>query len=221
MKRWLLEAQTRLRFGPMKPVGLTPPPEVWQHDQSPHAVVQLRREDVAQSQFNLVGFQTRLKWGEQAEVLRMIPGLAQAEFVRMGQVHRNTYIKAPRHLDDRYAFKAEPRIRFAGQITGVEGYLESAATGLAVGLYVSAELVGRDMATIPDDTALGSLARHVTLSSPDRYQPANVNFGLFPALEQRLRKRERRAAYCARARASLATWAASSAVPLRVELVSA
>ncbi len=198
------------RFGPMKPVGLTPPTEVWDRDQPPHAVVQLRREDVATSQFNLVGFQTRLKWSEQAEVLRMIPGLEQAEFVRMGQVHRNTYINAPRHLDDRYALKAEPRIRFAGQVTGVEGYLESAATGLAVGLYVSADLAGLEMPTIPEDTALGSLARHLTLSSPDRYQPANVNFGLFPPLEQGLRKRVRRAAYCSRARESLSAWITSS-----------
>lgn len=201
-----------LRFGPMKPVGLTPPEETWPHDAPPCAVVQLRREDVAKSQFNLVGFQTRLKWGEQAEVLRMIPGLERAEFVRMGQVHRNTYVNAPRHLDVRYQLNSEPRIRFAGQVTGVEGYLESAATGLAVGLYVVAELADRDLAAIPDDTALGSLARHLTQSSPERYQPANVNFGLFPPLGQRLRKRQRRAAYCARARESLAAWASQQSV---------
>lgn len=205
-----------LRFGPMKPVGLTPPAEVWPHDVPPHAVVQLRREDVAKSQFNLVGFQTRLKWGEQAEVLRLIPGLENAEFVRMGQVHRNTYINAPRHLDERYSLKADPRIRFAGQVTGVEGYLESAATGLAVGLYVAAGLGGQDIPSIPDDTALGSLARHLTLSSAERYQPANVNFGLFPVLEERLPKRERRAAFCVRARESLAAWAAENEVALAV-----
>lgn len=203
-----------LRFGPMKPVGLTPPPEVWEHDEPPHAVVQLRREDVAKSLFNLVGFQTRLKWGEQAEVLRMIPGLEGAEFVRLGQVHRNTYVNAPRQLDACYRLKSEPRIRFAGQVTGVEGYLESAATGLAVGLYAAADLAGRELASIPDDTALGSLARHLTLSSPERYQPANVNFGLFPPLEKRLRKRERRAAYCERARESLATWTRANAPTL-------
>ncbi len=202
-----------LCFGPMKPVGLEPPDDVWDSESKPYAVVQLRREDVARTQFNLVGFQTRIKWGDQKRVLRMIPGLESAEFVRMGQVHRNTYINAPRHLGPRYALQAQPQIRFAGQITGVEGYLESSATGLAVGLYLAAELAGTRLPLIPDETALGALARHLTLSSPQRYQPSNINFGLFPALNQRLRKRDRRPAYAARARQHLAQWAATNGLP--------
>jgi methylenetetrahydrofolate--tRNA-(uracil-5-)-methyltransferase len=141
-------------------------------------------------------------------VLRTIPGLERAEFVRLGQVHRNTFVNAPVHLDACYRLKPMPRVRLAGQLTGVEGYLESAATGLAAALYLLLERRGRPFATLPATTALGSLARHLTESDPRRFQPANVNYGLFPALAKRASRGDRRAAYAARARADLASWAA-------------
>jgi methylenetetrahydrofolate--tRNA-(uracil-5-)-methyltransferase len=192
-----------MRFGPMKPVGLTPP-----SGERPYAVVQLRQENLAKSQYSLVGFQSRLKWPDQRRVLRTIPGLERAEFVRLGQVHRNTFVNAPVHLDACYRLKPMPRVRLAGQLTGVEGYLESAATGLAAALYLLLERRGRPFATLPATTALGSLARHLTESDPRRFQPANVNYGLFPALAKRASRGDRRAAYAARARADLASWAA-------------
>jgi len=190
-----------LRYGPMKPVGLTAP-----DGRRPYAVVQLRQENLAKSHFNLVGFQSRMKWGEQERVLRMIPGLEGARFVRFGQIHRNTFINAPIHLDKHYRVKAEPRVRLAGQITGVEGYLESAATGLAIGLYIALERQGSAPEPFPSTTALGALARHLTESDPRHFQPANVNYGLFAELEERVRKGDRRAAYVERARAELAAW---------------
>jgi methylenetetrahydrofolate--tRNA-(uracil-5-)-methyltransferase len=196
-----------LRFGPMKPVGLTAP-----DGRRPYAVAQLRQEDLARSHYNLVGFQSRMKWPEQRRVLRMIPGLEQAEIVRYGQIHRNTFINAPTHLDKLYRLRSEPRVRLAGQLTGVEGYLESAATGLAAALYLALERrrgTGADgVEPVPATTALGSLARHLTESDPRRFQPANVNFGLFEELPGRLPKRERRAAYAARAQGELLAWAA-------------
>ena len=153
-----------------------------------------------------------MKWGEQKRVLRPIPGLENAEFVRFGQIHRNTFINAPTHLDKRYRVKAEPRVRLAGQITGVEGYLESAATGLAIGLYMSLEKAslekgGQEPEPFPPTTALGALARHLTESDPENFQPANINYGLFTELPGRIRKAERRAAYVERAQADLAAWA--------------
>ncbi|HZF11697.1 MAG TPA: methylenetetrahydrofolate--tRNA-(uracil(54)-C(5))-methyltransferase (FADH(2)-oxidizing) TrmFO, partial [Thermoanaerobaculia bacterium] len=172
-----------LRFGPMKPVGLTGP-----DGRRPWAVVQLRQENLAKSQFNLVGFQSRMKWGEQERVLRLLPGLENARFERFGQIHRNTFVNAPTHLDRHYRVKAEPRVRLAGQITGVEGYLESAATGLAIGLYISMERQGHAPEPFPATTALGALARHLTESDPKHFQPANINYGLFTELETRLRK---------------------------------
>jgi methylenetetrahydrofolate--tRNA-(uracil-5-)-methyltransferase len=191
-----------LRFGPMKPVGLEPP-----DGSRPHAVVQLRQENLARSHLNLVGFQSRLKWGEQKRVFRMIPGLENAHFVRLGQVHRNTFINAPLHLNRFYRLKTRPRVRLAGQITGVEGYLESAATGLAIGLYLALERRGVPAEPLPAASALGSLARHL-IDSPSRYfQPANINYGLFPELGARVPKRERRSALATRARAELETWA--------------
>jgi methylenetetrahydrofolate--tRNA-(uracil-5-)-methyltransferase len=196
-----------LRYGPMKPVGLTLP-----DGKRPWAVVQLRREDLARSQFNLVGFQSRMKWGEQQRVLRMIPGLENASFVRFGQIHRNTFINAPTHLDKLYRVKVEPRWRLAGQITGVEGYLESAATGLAVGLYISLERTGREPEPFPATTALGALARHLTESHPDRFQPANINYGLFEELPGRTRKRDKRPAFVERAQGALAAWTARNGV---------
>ncbi len=201
-----------LRFGPMKPVGLTAP-----DGRRPWAVVQLRQEDLAKSHFNLVGFQSRMRWPEQERVLRMIPGLEQARFVRFGQVHRNTFVNAPVHLDVLYRVRNEPRVRLAGQITGVEGYLESAATGLAIGLYLSlerrleraaAERRGGPPEPFPATTALGALARHLTESDPRHFQPANINYGLFAELPGRVRKGDRRAAYAERAREELFAWAA-------------
>ncbi len=191
-----------LRFGPMKPVGLRAP-----DGRRPWAVVQLRRETLARDRFNLVGFQSRMRWGEQQRVFRMIPGLEQARFTRLGQVHRNTFVNSPVHLDARYRVRREPRVRLAGQITGVEGYLESAATGLAIALYLALERHGREPEPLPETTALGALARHLTLSDPERFQPANVNYGLFPELEPRPPRRRRRAAYVERAARDLTAWA--------------
>lgn len=194
-----------LRYGPMKPVGLTAP-----DGRRPWAVVQLRQENLAKSQLNLVGFQSRMKWGEQQRVLTMIPGLENAKFVRFGQIHRNTFINAPTHLDKHYRLKSTPRVRLAGQITGVEGYLESAATGLATGLYISLERSmereGRTPEPFPATTALGALARHLTESDPKHFQPANINYGLFEDLQGRIKKAEKRAAYVERAQAELASW---------------
>ncbi len=190
-----------MRYGPMKPVGLRGP-----DGRRPWAVVQLRQENLAKTHFNLVGFQSRLKWPEQQRIFRTIPGLEAAEFVRMGQIHRNTFVNAPRHLDQGYRVGAEPRVRLAGQITGVEGYLESAATGLAIALYLLLERRGLAFEPLPATTAFGALARHLTEGDPDHFQPANINYGLFPPLEPEPRKAERRAAYVARAAAELALW---------------
>jgi methylenetetrahydrofolate--tRNA-(uracil-5-)-methyltransferase len=198
-----------LRYGPMKPVGLTAP-----DGRRPWAVVQLRQEDLAKSQLNMVGFQSRMKWGDQDRVLRMIPGLEKARFVRFGQIHRNTFINSPIHLDPFYRLKALPRVRLAGQITGVEGYLESAATGLAIGLYLSLERQGRTVEPFPPTTALGALARHLTESDPKHFQPANINYGLFTELEGRRRKDDKRAAFVDRAQADLQAWAARHEVAI-------
>jgi methylenetetrahydrofolate--tRNA-(uracil-5-)-methyltransferase len=196
-----------LRYGPMKPVGLTAP-----DGRRPWAVVQLRQENLAKSQFNLVGFQSRMKWGEQQRVLRTIPGLENASFVRFGQIHRNTFVNAPTHLDKHYRLKPNPRVRLAGQITGVEGYLESAATGLAIGLYLAMEREGREPEPFPATTALGALARHLTESDPKHFQPANINYGLFEELPGRIRKADRRAAYVERAQMELSAWAEKNGV---------
>jgi methylenetetrahydrofolate--tRNA-(uracil-5-)-methyltransferase len=198
-----------LRYGPMKPVGLTAP-----DGRRPWAVVQLRQEDLAKSQLNMVGFQSRMKWGEQDRVLRMIPGLEAARFVRFGQIHRNTFVNSPIHLDPFYRLKALPRVRLAGQITGVEGYLESAATGLAIGLYLSLERRGRTAEPFPATTALGALARHLTESDPKHFQPANINYGLFTELPGRRRKEDKRAAFVERAQADLQAWAARHEVEI-------
>lgn len=194
-----------LRFGPMKPVGLTPP-----DGSRPWAVVQLRQENLARTHYNLVGFQSRMKWGEQTRVLRMIPGLEKAEFVRLGQIHRNTFVNSPTHLDTLYRLRKQPRLRLAGQITGVEGYLESAATGLINALYLSLEQQGKEVTPLPTACALGALARHLTESEAKRFQPANINYGLLEPLEQRVRKWERRGVYATRAAESLERWATRS-----------
>jgi len=197
-----------LRYGPMKPVGLRAP-----DGRRPYAVVQLRQENLAKSQLNLVGFQSRMKWGEQQRVLRMIPGLESARFERFGQIHRNTFVNSPVHLDRLYRVKSAPRVRLAGQITGVEGYLESAATGLAIGLYIALERAGGAPKPLPPTTALGALARHLTESDPARFQPANINYGLFPDLPERARKADRKAAHVERSRADLGAWAERHGIP--------
>jgi methylenetetrahydrofolate--tRNA-(uracil-5-)-methyltransferase len=192
-----------LRYGPMKPVGLRLP-----DGRRPYAVAQLRQENLARTHYNLVGFQSRLRWPEQKRVLHMVPGLEHAEFVRLGQVHRNTFVNSPIHLDARYRLKVAPRLRLAGQITGVEGYLESAATGLLCALYLALErrAEGAPPEPLPTTTALGALARHLTESDPARFQPANINYGLLLPLDEATPRRERRAALAGRATEALRQW---------------
>ena len=177
-----------LRYGPMKPVGLTDP----RTGRSPHAVVQLRQDNKLATLYNMVGFQTKLKYGVQTEVLRMIPGLENATFARLGGLHRNTFLNSPRLLDDQLRLKAQPRLRFAGQITGVEGYVESAAIGLLAGRLAAAERLGQALSAPPVETALGALHSHITGGADAKtFQPMNVNFGLFPPLEERFRGRDK------------------------------
>jgi methylenetetrahydrofolate--tRNA-(uracil-5-)-methyltransferase len=177
-----------LRFGPMKPVGLEHP----ETNERPHAVVQLRKEDLSDEYFNLVGFQTKMKIPEQQRVIRVIPGLGNAAFARFGSMHRNTFINGPRHLRNTFQSKREERIFFAGQITGVEGYVESAAVGLLTARYID-ELTRDGVARpLPYCTALGALGRHVAESSPDRYQPSNVTWALIEDVVGRVKKVEKR-----------------------------
>jgi len=164
-----------LRYGPMKPVGLVDP----RTGQRPWAVVQLRPENRAKTAYNLVGFQTKLKYGEQSKVFRLIPALRNAEFLRMGSIHRNTYVCGPKVLRADLSLKRHPRVYLAGQITGVEGYLESAACGLLSAMFISQRVRGLPHEAPPANTALGALLRHVTAGDPDNYQPANAHFGLF------------------------------------------
>ncbi len=202
-----------LAFGPMKPVGLMDP----RTGQPPYAVVQLRMEDRAGTSWNMVGFQTRLTWGEQKRIFTScIPGLKDAEFLRMGQIHRNTFIDSPRLLEKDLSLKAERRVFFAGQITGVEGYVESTACGYLVALALHARLTGGEFVPPPATTALGSLYRHVTGEAhpPGHpHQPTNVIFGLFPPLPGRVKKQDKRARYAARAREDLAAWLPGVAAP--------
>ncbi len=191
-----------LAHGPLKPVGLRDP----RTGKTAHAVVQLRAEDVAGTAYNLVGCQTRLTWPEQQRIFRTLPGLANAEFMRFGQVHRNTFLDGPRLLSADQSLKSEPRLFFAGQVTGVEGYVESAASGLLCARAVTARLAGRPYAPPPATTALGALVRHVTGAAHPpgyAYQPSNVIFGLFPPLEGRVKKADKRARYAERAEADL------------------
>ena len=198
-----------LRFGPMKPVGLKDP----RTGRMPHAVVQLRQENLRADSYNLVGFQNHLKFGEQARVLRLIPGLENARFLRYGQIHRNTYINAPALLGERLEMKRHPRIRFAGQICGVEGYVESIATGLIAGLQAAAWITGYGMSLTPRSSALGSLVHYVTHASSANFQPANITFDLLPPLEKKIRDRtERHRAQCELALRELEGWLAQ-AVP--------
>ncbi len=192
-----------LRYGPMKPVGLTNPHSA----DKPYAVVQLRQDNALGTLYNIVGFQTKMKYGEQTRVLRMIPGLEGAEFARLGGVHRNTFINSPKLLDDRLRLRAEPRLRFAGQITGVEGYVESAAIGLVAGRFAAAERLGIAADRPPATTALGALLGHITGGAEaDTFQPMNVNFGLLPPLGERMRGRDRKRAYSRRALDDLDRW---------------
>jgi methylenetetrahydrofolate--tRNA-(uracil-5-)-methyltransferase len=201
-----------LRYGPMKPVGLTDPRHGRAPHATPHAVVQLRQDNALGTLYNMVGFQTKLKYGAQAEVFRRIPGLERAEFARLGGIHRNTFLNAPKLLDGELRLKAEPRLRFAGQITGVEGYIESAAIGLLAGRFAAAERTGGTLAPPPATTAHGALLAHITGgATAETFQPMNVNFGLFPPIGpgpdgKRLKKRERKPAISARALADLAAW---------------
>jgi methylenetetrahydrofolate--tRNA-(uracil-5-)-methyltransferase len=194
-----------LAFGPMKPVGLVDP----RTGRRPHAVVQLRKEDVGGAYWNLVGFQTRLTWPAQRRILRTLPGLAGAEFVRLGQVHRNTYLEGPRVLERDLSLKGRPGLFFAGQITGVEGYVESTACGYLAALAVKAWLTGQPFRPPPPTTAVGALLSHVTgTAHPEghEYQPSNVTLGLFAPLEGRARKRDRRRLLVERARHALTQW---------------
>ncbi|HAK55254.1 MAG TPA: methylenetetrahydrofolate--tRNA-(uracil(54)-C(5))-methyltransferase (FADH(2)-oxidizing) TrmFO [Acidobacteria bacterium] len=192
-----------LRFGPMKPVGLVDPAG----GRPPHAVVQLRQDNLAGDHFSLVGFQTQLKWGEQDRVLRLIPGLERAEFVRFGMIHRNTYINAPAVLHATWQTRRRPDLFFAGQLSGVEGYVESAASGLMAGLNAAALALGRPPRAAPRTTALGALAHYVSHADSNDYQPTNIAFGLMPPLEKAPRRRAaRRLATAERALADLAVW---------------
>lgn len=194
-----------LRYGPMKPVGLTDP----HTGRRPFAVVQLRQDNALGTLYNLVGFQTKLKHGEQQRIFRMIPALEQAEFARLGGLHRNTFINSPKLLDPALRLKRDPRLRFAGQITGVEGYVESAAIGLLAGRFAAAERRGLQPAPPPPTTALGALLSHITGGADAQsFQPMNVNFGLFPAVEGKFRGRDRKLALSRRALADLAAWLA-------------
>jgi len=196
-----------LRFGPMKPVGLTDP----RSRTRPHAVVQLRQDNALGTLYNMVGFQTKLKYAEQARILRMIPGLEKAEFARLGGLHRNTFINSPRLLDESLRLKADPRLRFAGQITGVEGYVESAAIGLLAGRFAAAERLCLSIDRPPPTTAHGALLNHITGgASVSTFQPMNINFGLLPPLPpaagKKIKKKERRPALSARALVDLQAW---------------
>jgi methylenetetrahydrofolate--tRNA-(uracil-5-)-methyltransferase len=192
-----------LRFGPMKPVGLHDPRKT----ERPYAVVQLRQDNALGTLWNMVGFQTKLKHGEQTRIFRMIPGLQDATFARLGGLHRNTFINSPRLLDGALRLKARPSLRFAGQVTGVEGYVESAAIGLLAGRFASAEILGRPLLPPPATTALGALLGHITGGADAKtFQPMNVNFGLFPEPPPKTKGKDRKRAQSSRALADLAGW---------------
>jgi len=203
-----------LRFGPMKPVGLKDP----RTGKMPYAVVQLRQENLRADSYNLVGFQNHLKFGEQARVLRLIPGLENARFLRYGQIHRNTYINAPTLLRETLQMKQHPRVFFAGQICGVEGYVESIATGLIAGIHAAALVSGAELVPTPRPSAFGSLTHYVTHADPKNFQPANITFDLLPPLERRIRDRkERHKMQCELALQEFDAWLARAAqVPSQV-----
>ncbi len=201
-----------LRFGPMKPVGLDNP----KMSRRPWAVVQLRQDNKLGTLYNIVGFQTKMKYGEQTRILRMIPGLENAEFARLGGIHRNTFINSPKLLDPNLRLKVQPRIRFAGQVTGCEGYVESAAVGLMAGRFAAAEYHGQAVETPPVTTAMGALLNHITTGAEaETFQPMNINFGLFPPIDEtnlvqegkkKVESRDRKRAYAVRALDDLDGW---------------
>jgi methylenetetrahydrofolate--tRNA-(uracil-5-)-methyltransferase len=206
-----------LRFGPMKPVGLRDP----RTGRTPHAVVQLRCENLRADSYNLVGFQNHLKYGEQARVLRLIPGLENARFLRYGQIHRNTYIESPRLLGPTLAMKEHPRLLFAGQISGVEGYTESMAMGMLAGLYAARGAQGLPVVPVPRGTALGSLVNYITRADLKHFQPANITFDLLEPLEEETRrkirdKRERHRMQCEHALARFDAWWSEQTTPVNV-----
>jgi methylenetetrahydrofolate--tRNA-(uracil-5-)-methyltransferase len=192
-----------LRHGPMKPVGLTDP----KTGRWPYAVVQLRQDNALATLWNMVGFQTKLRHSEQVRIFRTIPGLGGAEFARLGGIHRNSFINSPLLLDDQLRLRSKPNVRFAGQITGCEGYVESAAVGLIAARLAAAELAGRTISPPPAETAIGALLGHITAGADaETFQPMNVNFGLMPPVEGRLRKADRKKAYTDRARNRFSEW---------------
>jgi len=206
-----------LSFGPMKPIGLTNP----HSDEQPYAVVQLRQDNTLGTLYNMVGFQTKMTHGAQTELLRTIPGLENARFARLGGIHRNTFMNSPHLLDEELRLKSKPHLRFAGQMTGVEGYVESSAMGLLAGRFAAANMAGESMTPPPNSTALGGLLAHITTghiegreiqegkkTKADSFQPMNINFGLLPPLGQRMKKRDRKPAMSKRALADLETWMA-------------
>ncbi len=201
-----------LRHGPMKPMGLDNPRDSspdFPNGRWPYAVVQLRQDNALGTLWNMVGFQTKLKHGEQVRIFRTIPGLENAEFARLGGIHRNSFINSPRLLDSELRLKSSPHIRFAGQITGCEGYVESAAIGLIAARFAAAELGGEQLPPPPVETAIGALLAHITGGADAAtFQPMNVNFGLMPPPPERIRKADRKKAYTDRARAALAEWLA-------------
>jgi methylenetetrahydrofolate--tRNA-(uracil-5-)-methyltransferase len=191
-----------LLFGPMKPVGLVDP----RTGEQPFAAVQLRQENREATLYNIVGFQTRMTWPEQRRVLRMIPGLENAEFLRYGSMHRNTFINSPVLLNETLQLKSRPGLFFAGQISGVEGYVESAAMGLLAGIFAAGMIAGNQVAPPPRSTAIGALLHHAVFSAPENFQPMNVNFGLFEPLPGRVKKRNRGEAYAQRAIETIKKW---------------
>ena len=201
-----------LVFGPMKPVGLTNP----HSDEKPYAIVQLRQDNKEDTLRNMVGFQTKMKYGEQKRVLRMIPGLENAEFARFGGIHKNTFIKSPVLLDNFLRLKSQPNIRFAGQITGCEGYIESAAVGLMCGYFASCDILGKEPALPPRTTAFGSMLAHLTDDTDiENFQPMNINFGIFPTIQgeitangkfKKIKGMDRKTAYCQRALNDIKVW---------------
>ncbi len=196
-----------LRFGPMKPVGLT---NAHRPDVKAYAVVQLRRDNKLGTLYNMVGFQTKMKHGAQASVFKMIPGLHEASFARLGGIHRNTFLNSPTLLDDRMRLRSRPNLRFAGQVTGVEGYVESAAMGLLAGRMAAAEILGRGLGPPPPETAMGALVTHITGGADAKtFQPMNVNFGLFPPIDAkggRRGRKDRYKAYTDRAKDAFSAW---------------
>ncbi len=199
-----------LRWGPMKPVGLTNP---HRPDVKPYAVVQLRRDNKLGTLYNIVGFQTKMKYSAQTDVFRMIPGLENASFARLGGIHRNTFLNSPTLLDAQMRLKLRPNLRFAGQVTGVEGYVESAAMGLLAGRMAAAEILGRELPPPPPETAMGALITHITGGADAKtFQPMNVNFGLFPPIDARggrKGRKDRYKAYTDRAKAAFTQWLAT------------